>query len=1030
MSRRVRNSAGTAEEAHPAGARAGAADTPAASWNVLFHGFSADDQARILEQSCRDGVIYAHQLPDSRTARKPEQRATKPFATVLPDRTQQLPPNIPAALVFRDEQLDRWQKDAVQKALSTPELFLLTGNPGSGKSRVVTEIIHQAMQRGQRVLFIARESLAIDCVLNWLDAEHANLTLCCLEQDHAGEQAAARNQRCLLNNRVSELRTRTMEAGKREHAEVTRVITSLDAALTTLPALQETVQGSLELDQSRRNLESRRNQLDSELQSLSDVLPAAQSPDSIVQMLASLKQESADRAGEANATISRVESALAASKEELARLHAEFNSLEPLRRAWAGRRFWTPDWWKALRNADKRRRADVLALQIEGLEKSAQQQIKELDAVRTQQQQTQDRIDAARAAALTQERSRRENLFNSELAELNQRMDQLTKLLSEHLEKLALLTGHPLAAPLDFDQVRASLIERKHQAEKRLDRAGRWLALIDERPQILQDALIEHTLLIAGTAAAWSTERKLASRFGDRSFEYLILEDADQFSEAEAAGLARLARHWVLVGCDHPIGPNHAPAVQTSIRTGGPAASSSPTFFAEFWQRLHQSPLKLPYSWVEEKNQIVCRLRPVPPEQRTWIEVERLADHPQIVLHILALPRSEPVVAEVLFPASFTIEKAKQFILQELQELAIHASEGSLRWFDEHADRLVLQLANESCHHHATVELAPGVREQVHPCSFGPGGAASSVAWRTCCIEFEYQAGWQRHSAEDWIERHLGLRDLGRAVQLDTVHRQSAGLASFVKHLLASQAGVPANNSAKREDWNSEAVDFVAVPPGHEGSAVDTGTGPGRPKSAGFELDLSNSRNRERLPFDLRTGLPNQGFVNLAEAQAVVRRLEELAGATARPDIPSALSNVFVIALYEAQAELIRKLIRNSPRLAGYSNTIEVGVPPEFEHREAEQVLLSLTRSHSHRATPFGSSTRDLLTALTRAQNRLVVFGDHGALARRAQWDGVLERTDSSQAARERSLVNSLLAHPRISIPQRLVPVGAEGQAP
>src|SRR5205807_8553748 len=83
---------------------------------------------------------------------------------------------------------------------------------------------------------------------------------------------------------------------------------------------------------------------------------------------------------------------------------------------------------------------------------------------------------------------------------------------------------------------------------------------------------------------------------------------------------------------------------------------------------------------------------------------------------------------------------------------------------------------------------------------------------------------------------------------------------------------------------------------------------------AGLELDLSGPRQGgDRLPGDLRAALPQRGLVNYFEAQAVVRRLEELFAAAESP------GRVGVLALYPAQAELIRQLVRRTPRLAGFT---------------------------------------------------------------------------------------------------------------
>jgi superfamily I DNA and/or RNA helicase len=155
--------------------------------------------------------------------------------------------------------------------------------------------------------------------------------------------------------------------------------------------------------------------------------------------------------------------------------------------------------------------------------------------------------------------------------------------------------------------------------------------------------------------------------------------------------------------------------------------------------------------------------------------------------------------------------------------------------------------------------------------------------------------------------------------------------------------------------------------------------------------------------------LPNTGFVNYLEAQAVVRELEALASCGESDGQP--MSRLAVLALYPAQAELIRRMIRQSPRLAARGPEVEVTVPGAFRQRESPVVLVSLTRSHSHRAVSFGEGPQTLALALTRARERLIIFGDPGTLARRGQWEGPLDQLDETTAGLERRWVTRLLAH-------------------
>jgi hypothetical protein len=117
------------------------------------------------------------------------------------------------------------------------------------------------------------------------------------------------------------------------------------------------------------------------------------------------------------------------------------------------------------------------------------------------------------------------------------------------------------------------------------------------------------------------------------------------------------------------------------------------------------------------------------------------------------------------------------------------------------------------------------------------------------------------------------------------------------------------------------------------------------------------------------------------------------------------------MALYPAQVELLRHLIARTPALTGSAVTIEVGSSDAFSHRECLLALVSLTRSHSHRAVSYADHPQALAQALTRAAAHLILFGDPGTMARRCQWHGPLDHLDDSAAQRESSLLGQLVQY-------------------
>src|SRR5262249_35406741 len=134
-----------------------------------------------------------------------------------------------------------------------------------------------------------------------------------------------------------------------------------------------------------------------------------------------------------------------------------------------------------------------------------------------------------------------------------------------------------------------------------------------------------------------------------------------------------------------------------------------------------------------------------------------------------------------------------------------------------------------------------------------------------------------------------------------------------------------------------------------------------RKGGAGLEIDLADPRQRDRLPPEFRGGLPDRGIVNFFEAQAVVRYLAALAiqppepaGNSAEP--ATAGPSMAVLALYGSQADLIRRLVAQTPALASPRFKLEIGTPALMRQREADLVLVSMTRSHTHRPVAFGEN--------------------------------------------------------------------------
>src|SRR5262249_46864236 len=113
-----------------------------------------------------------------------------------------------------DTALDAAQRDAVAKAVHTPDVFLLQGLPGTGKSRVVAEIVAQAAARGERVLLVAPAAPAIDRVLGWVATREAACPVRCLDRDERAETLPTPIRALTFTERVRSLHEHAVRAAR------------------------------------------------------------------------------------------------------------------------------------------------------------------------------------------------------------------------------------------------------------------------------------------------------------------------------------------------------------------------------------------------------------------------------------------------------------------------------------------------------------------------------------------------------------------------------------------------------------------------------------------------------------------------------------------------------------------------------------------------------------------------------------------------------------------------------------------------
>jgi hypothetical protein len=960
--------------------------------------------------------------------------------------------------------------------VSTPDVCLIQGLPGSGKSRVVAEIIKQAVARGERVLLLAPAPPALDHVLQSVASSDGVFPVRCVDREESLSHLHPDIRALTYDERVEHLRSQALE-GARSLLQVQEERHSrIQKEESIWPHLRELAIHCRNSDESREALRERRDRLASEveeaakraeegLENAGNAREEAKAPEASRFALdtAACRQAHREECARLDSVLEELQTRIESHRQELDLLEAQATVLQPRIEAKQHGRWWTKAWWQATLRLGSRRRWEELNSGRQQKQADLETLKEQAASVRAVREQAESTFQAERARLVQTELARRLATLGDEEATLQKEQEALRQAWQNACQVFGPDSPRPTTMTVTAVQ-EAWENWRRYLARSEEQRtfARQWAGYMDQAAEQLSERLPAYVNLVAATTTALPADK----RFGDQAvngdygpilFDLLILEEADQITESELLNAVRRARRWVLVGEpvieDRSAASGSGRGVSAVVRSPVLAlARSGP--FQRLWHHLHCDPRLVPYVWVREDNRLCCRLRPISAEQRQWIESEVVADFPDIELRIMTVPRGQPELVEVVFPPSLSIPQAKQFIFREVEELAVSPSGHSLRW-TENNESVVLGLANPRLSHDISVNLEPGIRESLGLVR-DIGGAVSEV-WRTCCLEFDRSAGWHRQRAEAWVERYLRLSDLGRTVWLDSPHRMQPDLAAFVCSLLfadsekAETAGdmpglatedanraagrqraggptdMPAESARPMQNDRGVAVEFVPVPqfrietPKLRSAREATGSLPVSPSGlritrggAGLELDLADPRYRDRLPLDLRSGLPKHGFVNYLEAQEIVRVLSGLAadsktlGVTGEAGLRPTIA---IIALYPGQAELIRKMVRRSGALANLEIDLIVGTPEAFRQREAHVVLMSLTRSHTHRAVAFGEGPQDLALAMTRAKQRLMIFGDPGTLVRRSQWEGPIDQLDEGFAARERQLITRLVRY-------------------
>jgi hypothetical protein len=776
---------------------------------------SPPDQQSLLELASEQGYLLAEQV-----AGEPAPTADAVPPVIQRALAGQLP-SIPLCepVIGQDADLDPAQCDAVARALAAPDLFVLQGPTGSGKSRVAGEIVRQAVGRG-RVLFLSPVPAALDAVLPSLH------DLAVVRRLGLGESADR------LPPAVVGLVPGRREAGIRTGL-VRRSVEALAAAqerARRADQLQSTWRTLATVRERRATRAAERAALAQRRDSIADdVRCEADSTDEPapfhIQRLRRTAAAHAKRVAALDATAAEITAARAETDGRCRAAEAIVQELKPKAEALDAGRWYSLTFWRAKADgslADRLEKADTeRAAAVEALSEIA---------VREQ------KLAADRQLADEEFRSDRGRFLDAEIArrqaELDARIADLDREIAADAAREAERSGPFREAGVDTPDA-AALDTEAAAGRRELEFARGWADEVSRRTDDLVREACAAVQVVAGPVAGIEADPTAAA---GAPFDLLVIDDADRLPEADFHAAARLARRWVLIGesVDVPTGRQREPR---------------PDLFARLAAALRHD------IWVHDGRRLVCRLSPVRGADRRRLECEPVADAPHIELRLFTPPDGDPTLAEVAFPGDTPPATAREYLVRELGEVTCEPHTRTGAWEQTPAGPVLRFAPTDPAATFA--DLGSGIREEL-------------VGLETRALHFP--ADWPPDRARAWAHDHVGRRAGGRLATLARPYRACPGLARWLNR--AFDTGFACGPHGDEGPH----VEFLAVPDSDPRRRHGHGHGrPGRVGGAGYELDLADPRQRATLPPDL-ADLPAAGLVNLPEAHALVRYIEPLAG--------------------------------------------------------------------------------------------------------------------------------------------------------
>lgn len=749
------------------------------SWDLICAGMPSQSQRHLLHQARREGLLTSYPIPQiclssvSRTSGDSSKRLQL-LGRLLHGNTAELTSYFNTITSSENPNLTKQQARAIDAAVSTPDLCLIQTDRTIMKSVLLTEIVLELTRKGQRVLLLSKSDRAVDDVLENLIGEETVFAIRAFPASKNLDTLSTPIRGLTFAERRRVLRDRSLDCTQQAQREVSERIARHDSEEQIWNEIATIVKHFCELESNLNAIRPSQEQFSEKIQELQqDVLQGT---------LDSIPSEALEWFGEESCrslvemqsktryAIGKIQKEIDNLEQELEELVAKRNTLqpeiaelEPFAQAFRNKKWWTLAYWKAVFQKDVVSRHGMLITKGQEHERIIREVEEKIESHKQNQVSTESSFNEFQQSFREDQLAR----FQKQTDEKKNSLAEQLGLCKEKWQTLKNQLPSDLSLP-DFpsdnviESAKQSWVELCAKERDKLGFLENWLEYLEESADTLASRLPH----LANVVACSLDDLALDEQFGDPTaeqsmFDVLILDEADTFSEPQFLKVAPRSQRWILLGEmeDSRGNAKRNDRRNNPHRSSGKIAKSPNSVrgcFLTLWQTLHCSPRRSPYRWYHRDGRLHCRLRDVALDQKQFLESEPVADREEFELTILNIPRDEPVLAQVSFPETTSIKEAKEFIVSDLQEIAIDTEANELCWrLDENG--LLLQFSETGDGPCESVELTQGVVEvfSADPNSYG----------KTLRLEFVGQ-NWDIEQARSWLATNLGWHDHGRTVCL------------------------------------------------------------------------------------------------------------------------------------------------------------------------------------------------------------------------------------------------------------------------